>query len=56
MKKMKPNRLTLHRETIQRLDALALGGLLGGVGEPPSSQICCPPNPLLTNLEQVGAK
>ena len=53
MKKMKKSRLTLHRETIQRLDD-AFGGVLGGDVEPPSSQICCPPDNQWNNLK-IGA-
>jgi hypothetical protein len=41
MKKKELSRLTLNRETIQRLDTPALRALLGGDG-PPSTQICCP--------------
>ena len=47
MKKKQLRRLTLQRETIQRLDLATLeviGGLDGGGGGP-SSQICCPPGP-----------
>jgi hypothetical protein len=51
MKKMKPSRLSLHRETIQRLDTPALGGLLGGAADPPSSQICCPPDTYLAKFK-----
>jgi hypothetical protein len=55
MKKMQPNRLTLHRETIQRLDG-AIGGLIGGVAEPPSSQICCPDTLAVINAKPLGTK
>jgi hypothetical protein len=54
MKKLKPNRLTLHRETIQRLD-VAFGGLIAAEAEPPSSQICCP-DTLVVNLKRAGTK
>lgn len=44
MKKKKLSHLTLHRETIRRLDEPTLRELAGGVAapEPPSSQACCP--------------
>jgi hypothetical protein len=41
MKKKELPRLTLNRETIQRLDEATLGKLVGG-DDPPSSQFCCP--------------
>lgn len=41
MKKKEFPRLTLNRETIQRLDEPTLKALLGGDG-PPSTQVCCP--------------
>ena len=40
MKKKELRPLTLNRETLKRLDDLALGEVVGG--DPPSSQICCP--------------
>jgi hypothetical protein len=44
LKKKKLSHLTLHRETIQRLDEPTLRELAGAVAaaEPPSSQACCP--------------
>jgi hypothetical protein len=44
VKKKKLSHLTLHRETIQRLDEPTLRELAGAVAaaEPPSSQACCP--------------
>jgi len=41
MKKKELPRLTLNRETLLKLDASILNGIVGGDG-PPSSQVCCP--------------
>jgi len=55
--KKRLSHLTLHRETIRRLDEPTLRELAGGVAaaEPPSSQVCCPA-PAINAPLQTGAK